>query len=123
MEIDKNLYKDIKEYCDLNGLKPREYINGLLKKAFITDKYGDRPFVDFKKEQEEEKEIIKDIEEKTGEEYKPVDTSEIIFDSKKYEPVYDVLQPNLDVKIDFPENTVQKNEDIKKPTRRKIKAK
>ena len=43
MEIDKELYKDIKAYCDLNGLKPREYIHKLLKEAFMKDKYGDRP--------------------------------------------------------------------------------
>ena len=44
MEIDKELYKDIKEYCDLNGIKAKEYINTLLRKAFMQDKYGERPF-------------------------------------------------------------------------------
>lgn len=44
MEIDKKLYGEIKEYCKLNGIKPSEYINGLLKKAFMEDKYGIAPF-------------------------------------------------------------------------------
>lgn len=44
MEIDKELYKEIKEYCDLNGIKPKEYVNSLLRKAFIEDKYGKTPF-------------------------------------------------------------------------------
>lgn len=44
MEIDKKLYEEIKEYCKLNGLKPAEYANGLLKKAFMEDKYGLSPF-------------------------------------------------------------------------------
>lgn len=44
MEVDKKLYEDIKEYCALNGLKPKEYINALLKKAFMEDKYGTAPF-------------------------------------------------------------------------------
>lgn len=44
MEIDKELYKEIKEYCDLNGIKPKEYANNLLRKAFMEDKYGKTPF-------------------------------------------------------------------------------
>lgn len=44
MEIDKKLYESIKEYCKLNGIKPGEYINSLLKKAFMEDKYGVSPF-------------------------------------------------------------------------------
>lgn len=43
MEIDRDLYKEIKEYCDLNGLKVRDYIHKLLKDAFMKDKYGERP--------------------------------------------------------------------------------
>lgn len=45
MEVDKKLYEEIKEYCTLNGLKPKEYINDLLKKAFMEDKYGNKPFM------------------------------------------------------------------------------
>lgn len=45
MEVDKKLYEDIKEYCKLNGLKPSEYINATLKRAFMKDKYGDAPFL------------------------------------------------------------------------------
>ena len=44
MEIDKKLYGDIKEYCKLNGLKTAEYVNSLLKNAFMLDKYGVSPF-------------------------------------------------------------------------------
>ena len=44
MEIDKKLYGDIKEYCKLNGLKTAEYVNSLLKSAFMLDKYGVSPF-------------------------------------------------------------------------------
>ena len=45
MEVDKKLYEDIKEYCKLNGLKPSEYVNATLKKAFMEDKYGSAPFL------------------------------------------------------------------------------
>lgn len=44
MEIDKELYKEIKEYCDINGIKPKKYVTELLKKAFMEDKYGISPF-------------------------------------------------------------------------------
>ena len=53
MEIDKELYNDIKAYCDLNGIKTREYIHNLLKKAFMEDKYGKMPEVFVKKSVEE----------------------------------------------------------------------
>ena len=45
MEIDKQLYAEIKEYCELNGLKPRDFANNLLKKAFMEEKYGKMPAV------------------------------------------------------------------------------
>ena len=45
MEIDKKLYNEIKAYCDLNGLKVKDYINGLLRQAFNKDKYGEKPFM------------------------------------------------------------------------------
>lgn len=43
MEIDKKLYAEIKEYCELNGLKVRQYIESILKRAFMEDKYGKCP--------------------------------------------------------------------------------
>ena len=43
MEVDKQLYEEIKEYCSLNGLKPREFTNSLLRKAFIEEKFGKAP--------------------------------------------------------------------------------
>ena len=50
MEVDKKLYQEIKQYCELNGLKPGEYVNSTLKKAFMEDKYGSAPFL--KKDQD-----------------------------------------------------------------------
>lgn len=43
MEIEKRLLNDISSYCSLNELDEDKYINSILKKAFMTDKYGDRP--------------------------------------------------------------------------------
>jgi hypothetical protein len=44
IEIKDKLYKDIESYCTLNELDFNNYINDLLKKAFMEEKYGDRPF-------------------------------------------------------------------------------
>lgn len=44
VEIENKLYSEIKEYCKLNGLVIKDFINKLLKKAFTIEKYGDKPF-------------------------------------------------------------------------------
>lgn len=60
MEIDKKLYSDIKDYCKANNLKIGEFINELLQKAFMIEKYGDKPPIfkeNLKKVIEEDKEF------------------------------------------------------------------
>lgn len=42
--IETKLYNEIKEYCKLNNLKANIFINELLKKAFMREKYGEAPF-------------------------------------------------------------------------------
>lgn len=44
VEIDKKLYSDIKEYCKINNLIIKDFINKLLKQAFMVEKYGETPF-------------------------------------------------------------------------------
>lgn len=44
VEIENKLYSEIKEYCKLNGLVIKDFINKLLKKAFTVEKYGEKPF-------------------------------------------------------------------------------
>lgn len=44
MQLDKELYNEIKEFCELNELKTRDYIHKLLKDAFMIEKYGNSPF-------------------------------------------------------------------------------
>jgi hypothetical protein len=43
MEIENKLYNEIKDYCKLNDLKIGDFINGLLRKAFNIEKYGEKP--------------------------------------------------------------------------------
>ena len=49
MQIDKQIYDEINEYCKLNNLKTRDFIHKLLKEAFLKEKYGDTPFAFNKK--------------------------------------------------------------------------
>lgn len=42
--IETKLHNEIKEYCKLNNLKTNIFINELLKKAFMREKYGEAPF-------------------------------------------------------------------------------
>ena len=42
--LDTKLHNEIKEYCKLNDLKVNSFINELLKKAFMREKYGEAPF-------------------------------------------------------------------------------
>jgi hypothetical protein len=44
MQLDKELYNEIKEFCELNELKTRDFIHNILKEAFLKEKYGESPF-------------------------------------------------------------------------------
>lgn len=51
MKIDKKLKKDIEDYCSLNNINVDDFINKILKKSFLLEKYGDKPNI-FKKKEE-----------------------------------------------------------------------
>lgn len=63
IELDKKLHREIKEYCQLNGLVMKDFVNKLLKKAFMVEKYGDKPFAEPKMSNLEKEAIekIKDL--------------------------------------------------------------
>ena len=42
---DEKLYKDLYEYCKMNGEKLNVFCQNLLKKYFLTEIYGDAPFL------------------------------------------------------------------------------
>lgn len=43
VDIKDKLYKSISDYCKINHLVIKDYINDLLKKSFMIDKYGEQP--------------------------------------------------------------------------------
>lgn len=89
MQIDKNLYNEIDEYCKLNNLKTRDFIHKILKDSFLKEKYGESPFC-FK--QQEENKIKDDISFQIGNksnvitaDYIPITTETITnSDSKEF---------------------------------------
>lgn len=62
MQIDKQIYDEINEYCKLNNLKTRDFIHKLLKEAFLKEKYGETPFAFNKKTENIVKETESTIE-------------------------------------------------------------
>lgn len=85
ISIDARLYDSIKDYCSLNGLKMKDYVQDLIAMSFNVDRYGESPFDRFNKKvtaqilETEKKEIEAPVS-------NPVDVSEIIFnDGEKIE--------------------------------------
>ena len=117
MEIDKKLYNQIKEYCDLNGLKPKEYIHSLLSKAFMEDKYGERPGVAVRRQDEKE---IEKIEESFSEIIKNVGGPDT-YNDVVTDLIFDNNVAKKDEICDKTSQEEQKKEE--KPKKRKIQAK
>ena len=42
--IEEKIYNSIKDYCEINNLDIKKYINQKLKSALMLDKYGSSPF-------------------------------------------------------------------------------
>ena len=139
MEIDKNLYQEIKEYCNLNGIKPKDYINTLLRKAFMQDKYGERPF-QTQKNPDNGHVITHDIPESVIEakvreildgmkaNSDPEKVAEKIEDGKVNEGIFEENDTNeesrqdVSINVSIPENVEKKDKNLdNKPKKRTIK--
>ena len=60
VNIEDKLYEDIREYCRLNKLTISVFVNDLLKRNFMVEKYDDAPPF-FKKRKQEEDAIHEDF--------------------------------------------------------------
>lgn len=83
MDINNKLLLDIESYCKINELNTEEFVNDLLKRAFMIEKYGEKPPFMVKSENTPKKVEIQTIvgTDMNGEnETVPED-----FDDKKYE--------------------------------------
>ena len=123
IELDKKLHKDIKEYCQLNGLVMKDFVNKLLKKAFMVEKYGERPFAEptMSNLEEEAIEKIKDMVEnqfdmpvEIAEAMEEVDFFELLGDEKNEAQAIEPVETAVDIsKKEVPNNfygTIQYDE-------------
>jgi hypothetical protein len=59
LNVKKGLYNDIKLYCEANDITDIDlFCNKLLEKAFLTEKYGDKPGIVIKKEVKVEEKVV-----------------------------------------------------------------
>lgn len=78
IRIDKRLYEDIEQYCQVNGLDIGKYCTDVLRKQLTLDKYGDlnEKFTPKEKQREDYKTNI--IEPKPITKPKPKEMSESV---------------------------------------------
>lgn len=119
IEIKDKLYKDIENYCTLNELDINQYINGLLKKSFMLDKYGERPHISNTVKSDEIIPIDRPMEapDKTNlEEIKNQETVVVVL-----KPVDEPIDSVKDEPINEPINEPISDPIKEKPKRRKLK--
>ena len=107
VNIEDKLYESIKEYCKLNKLVIGTFVNDLLRKNFMVEKYDEMPpffkqatrivniMVESAKEEDEKMAEEKGVE--------PIDVSELIYDepkSEKNEPKKEENEPKPEDKKD-----------------------
>ena len=106
VQIRPKLYADIKEYCQLNNFKIGWFINDLLQKSFMTEKYGDSPFSNFaKKIVENTEEIPEQIQEVINDHFDEMLSDTTVVDK----PDYDITVKKEEVpetNLDKPESKV-----------------
>ena len=124
IEIKDKLYKDIENYCTLNELDINQYINGLLKKSFMLDKYGERPPISNTVKSDEIIPIDRPMEapDKTIlEEIKNQETVVVVLKEKDEEkPVYGPIDSVKDEPINEPINEPTSEPIKEKPKRHKL---
>ena len=109
VEISDKLYKDIFSYCELNKLETGTFIEDLLKKYFMIEKYGEKPNVWHKPETMTT--VVEVKEEKPKRTTKPkekVESKEEL-DTAPFKELVDVIIENS-----------EKPEETPKPLKRKL---
>ena len=125
MQLDKQLYDEINDYCKLNNLKTRDFIHRILREAFNTEKYGNSPFAFNRKAEtvnEEVKPIVEIKEDKVDTTENDNITSDLVMEvfnetfDNKITPVQTIPLPDKEPQIE-----PKKEEKIKVKKKRTLK--
>lgn len=112
--IDAKLLREIKGYCELNGLNVEEYVNYLLKKAFMIEKYGDKPSIFTARTTQ-----TSENDDKTKKEEAKVET--IVVKTQVVDEKTQVAKENQEENSIFDDNSEKLDKtNVKKTTKRKL---
>ena len=125
MEIDKQLYKEIKEFCALNDIKDvKGQINTCLRYGFNILKFGDNPFT-YHNPMAENNIVKKEIEDNGGERGNCINDKHI--NESKYEVDSDLSVEKItsgnngEIKSDVQKETITVVAEEKKKPKRKVR--
>lgn len=119
VQIEDELYNNIKDYCKLNNLKITSYVNELLKKEHMISLYGESPFDNFQKKITNNiEEIPEPIQEVINEHF-----DELIFDKEepKEEIIEPVVEPIIEEKPKEENTVIGPKVAVKPPRKRRLK--
>jgi hypothetical protein len=119
INLDEKIIKNIKDYCILNNIDDvSKYVNTLLKRAFMEEKYGKKPDIFVKQEKE------KDSTKSTSSTETNIKEEKVNFVKEVYklsgEDLAKELNPQILDALNIKEETKQQEtEEIEKPKKSK----
>lgn len=118
INLDEKIIKNIKDYCILNNIDDvSKYVNTLLKRAFMEEKYGKKPDIFVKQEKE------KDSTKPTYSTETKIKEEKVNFVEEVYklsgEDFAKELNPQILDALNIKEETKQEIEEIEKPKKSK----
>ena len=130
VKIKDTLYQEIKDYCNVNNLKINDFVNDLIQKQFMIEKYGDVPFYKFNQKYinmvEEIPEEIQKVVNEHFDEMLNNDTDyqiKIVEPEKKEETSEPIVRVSDEVQKVIDEHMKALNDKNNKPSKRKLKTK
>lgn len=78
VEISDKTYEDLKEFCRLNDLKIGQYADKLIHDGLMLEMYGDVPFTNYKRPEQDQAEAVKTVMVKLKEQENPEAETEIM---------------------------------------------
>ena len=119
VNIEDKLYEDLREYCRLNKLTISVFVNDLLRKSFMVEKYDEAPpFFKKKKESEIVSIPVEPVPEKEWEEqYQQNPPSVTVIDQETMDPVEIEMEP---IKVEVKQEKKEEELSPKEKARRRV---